>query len=48
MTEPLGMRDRVRLVAAADHIGVWPDTPRPGPAGGPPEAAPVAGDGEER
>jgi len=25
MTEPLGMRDRVRLEAEADHIGVWPD-----------------------
>ena len=48
MTEPLGMRDRVRLVAAADHIGVWPDAPRQVPAGGPPETAPVAADGEER
>lgn len=27
MTEALGMRDRVRLEAEADHIGVWPDTP---------------------
>jgi putative ABC transport system ATP-binding protein len=26
MTEPLGMRDRVRLEAEPDHIGVWPDT----------------------
>ncbi len=25
MMEPLGMRDRVRLEAQADHIGVWPD-----------------------
>jgi ABC-type lipoprotein export system ATPase subunit len=25
MTEPLGMRDRVRLRGEADHIGVWPD-----------------------
>src|SRR5579875_3133383 len=25
MTEPLGMRDRVRLQAEPDHIGVWPD-----------------------
>ncbi len=25
MIEPLGMRDRVRLEAEADHIGVWPD-----------------------
>jgi ABC-type lipoprotein export system ATPase subunit len=30
MTEPLGMRDRVRLRAEADHIGVWPDTSVPG------------------
>jgi ABC-type lipoprotein export system ATPase subunit len=27
MTETLGMRDRVRLEAEPDHIGVWPDTP---------------------
>ena len=27
MLEPLGMRDRVRLQAAASHIGVWPDVP---------------------
>jgi len=26
MTDALGMRDRVRLEAEADHIGVWPDT----------------------
>ena len=26
MTEPLGMRDLVRLEAEPDHIGVWPDT----------------------
>jgi putative ABC transport system ATP-binding protein len=26
MTESLGMRDRVRLEAEIDHIGVWPDT----------------------
>ena len=25
MTEPLGMRDLVRLERGADHIGVWPD-----------------------
>src|SRR5689334_10466203 len=25
MTEPLGMRDLVRLEAEPDHIGVWPD-----------------------
>jgi ABC-type lipoprotein export system ATPase subunit len=29
MTETLGMRDRVRLQAEPDHIGVWPDA-RPG------------------
>jgi ABC-type lipoprotein export system ATPase subunit len=27
MVEPLGMRDRVRLEAQPDHIGVWPDQP---------------------
>jgi len=27
MLEPLGMRDRVRLEAEPDHIGVWPDNP---------------------
>ena len=27
MSAPLGLRDRVRLEAAAGHIGVWPDTP---------------------
>jgi ABC-type lipoprotein export system ATPase subunit len=33
MTDALGMRDRVRLEAEPDHIGVWPDTgARPGPA----------------
>jgi hypothetical protein len=26
MLEPLGMRDRVRLEAEPDHIGVWPVT----------------------
>ena len=26
MIEPLGMRDRVRLEAEPDHVGVWPDT----------------------
>jgi ABC-type lipoprotein export system ATPase subunit len=33
MTEPLGMRDRVRLEAEPDHIGVWPDLPRAGAPG---------------
>jgi ABC-type lipoprotein export system ATPase subunit len=41
MTEPLGMRDRVRLEAAPGHIGVWPDTPA-GPAG--PAAQPDGGE----
>ncbi len=27
MTEALGMRDRVRLEAEPDHIGIWPDRP---------------------
>ncbi len=27
MINPLGMRDRVRLEAEHDHIGVWPDRP---------------------
>ena len=29
MIEPLGMRDRVRLEAERDHIGVWPDSASP-------------------
>jgi ABC-type lipoprotein export system ATPase subunit len=29
MTEPLGMRDLVRLDAEPDHIGVWPDDRTP-------------------
>jgi len=29
MTEPLGMRDLVRLEAEPDHIGVWPDRRKP-------------------
>ncbi|HEY5354002.1 MAG TPA: hypothetical protein VIK57_16255 [Streptosporangiaceae bacterium] len=37
LTEPLGMRDRVRLEAAGDHIGVWPDTPADRPGTGRPE-----------
>jgi ABC-type lipoprotein export system ATPase subunit len=32
MTDALGMRDRVRLEAAPDHIGIWPDSPSPLPA----------------
>jgi ABC-type lipoprotein export system ATPase subunit len=35
MMEPLGMRDRVRLAAEPDHIGVWPDAgQRSGPDAG--------------
>jgi ABC-type lipoprotein export system ATPase subunit len=30
MVEPLAMRDRVRLEAEPDHIGVWPDDRQPG------------------
>jgi putative ABC transport system ATP-binding protein len=37
MIEPLGMRDRVRLEAEPDHIGVWPDSA--GPAGRPHQAS---------
>jgi putative ABC transport system ATP-binding protein len=33
MTEPLGMADRVRLEARADHIGVWPDVDATGRSG---------------
>jgi ABC-type lipoprotein export system ATPase subunit len=33
MTEPLGMADRVRLEAKADHIGVWPDVDAAGKSG---------------
>ena len=43
MTENLGLRDRVRLEAEPDHIGVWPDRAR-SPAG-PPPGLPAAGDG---
>jgi len=41
MTDALGMRDRVRLEARPDHIGVWPDY-----AADPPEAAPASGPAE--
>ena len=47
MTEGLGMRDRVRLEAEPDHIGVWPDTARPGGPAGPDAAADVPADGEQ-
>jgi ABC-type lipoprotein export system ATPase subunit len=45
MTEPLGMRDRVRLQQDADHIGVWPDRPSRPPRSGEPaeEAEPTEG-----
>ncbi|MGH3169930.1 MAG: hypothetical protein ACRDN0_29120, partial [Trebonia sp.] len=33
MTDALDMRDRVRLEAEPDHIGVWPDTPPREPNG---------------
>ncbi|HEX4829938.1 MAG TPA: ABC transporter ATP-binding protein [Trebonia sp.] len=53
MTESLGMRDRVRLEANPDHIGVWPDqgalpagppadAPATPPAVQPPPGAPPA------
>ncbi len=32
MADALGMRDRVRLEAEPDHIGVWPDSPAALPA----------------
>ena len=35
MTEPLGMRDLVRLEGQPDHIGVWPDKREPGKSGEP-------------
>jgi ABC-type lipoprotein export system ATPase subunit len=34
--DALELRDRVRLALQADHLGVWPDAPRPGPAPGQP------------
>jgi len=37
-TEPLGMRERVRLALATNHIGVWPTAPDP-PAPAPPQPA---------
>jgi putative ABC transport system ATP-binding protein len=44
MTEALGMRDRVRVEAETDHIGVWPDssTAPPSASGVPP--APSSGE----
>ena len=48
MTRPLGMRERVRLESAPDHIGVWPDRARDpdepeSPAAAAPPAPPAAG-----
>jgi ABC-type lipoprotein export system ATPase subunit len=43
MVEPLGMRDRVRLEAEPDHIGVWPDDPPLTRPGGPGEPRPPGG-----
>jgi ABC-type lipoprotein export system ATPase subunit len=40
MTDALGMRDRVRLEAKPDHIGVWPDSAAL------PDTAPARGQGE--
>jgi ABC-type lipoprotein export system ATPase subunit len=45
MTETLGLRDRVRLEAQPDHIGVWPD--RPGSPVAAPPGIPPAEDGGE-
>lgn len=43
MTQPLGMRDRVRLEAQPGHIAVWPDQPPgPPPPGHRPPAHPEA------
>jgi hypothetical protein len=41
MTDALGMRDRVRLEAEPDHIGVWPDAASAQTADG--TSAPIAG-----
>jgi ABC-type lipoprotein export system ATPase subunit len=35
MTDALGMRDRVRLEAEPDHIGVWPDSSSASPESSP-------------
>src|SRR6202042_834677 len=45
MTETLEMRDRVRLEAEPDPIGVWPD--RPGSPAAAPSGIPPAEDGDE-
>jgi DNA-binding transcriptional regulator/RsmH inhibitor MraZ len=43
MIDSLDMRDRVRLEAEIDHIGVWPDQPR---ANGADDATSSAEDGD--
>jgi ABC-type lipoprotein export system ATPase subunit len=43
MTESLGMRDRVRLEAEPDHIGVWPDLASGGGEAPPPPPPPGGG-----
>ncbi len=40
MVEPLAMRDRVRLEAQSDHIGVWPDDRQRPPAAAPEPGGP--------
>jgi len=45
MTEALGMRDRVRLEAEPDHIGVWPDRPGSSSPGLSPGSSPEREDG---
>jgi hypothetical protein len=51
MTDTLGMRDRVRLEANPDHIGVWPDPssalPAASPAPLPGSPAQLTGPGEQ-
>ena len=50
MTDTLGMRDRVRLEAKPDHIGVWPDRSANAAASSPPlsrsDAQPAASDAQ--
>ena len=43
MTAALGMRDRVRLEAEPDHIGVWPDRTSPPPSGLDAQASAIEG-----
>jgi len=46
MTDALGMRDRVRLEAEPDHIGVWPD--RGASSGGDPQRPPPGDSSRDR